>query len=129
MKNNHVVLSGVLLEDAELSEAKEGTARCTFKIIVPKYNNKQGCIELSLFGLSAKAWQPHLYKDRPVDVIGHLDQTVREHEKKTFTNLYLAIEDIRLKPDGDSEELYVEDELIIDDDGDPTIAEAERLGL
>jgi hypothetical protein len=123
MDNNNVFLSGTI-EDAELGETKEGTARCTFKIKVPIFGAEQSTLELSLFGLSAKAWYPHFTTGTPVTITGHLDQTVRKHEGKTFTNLYLGIEDIQLTPKtmGSLEELAGFDD-------DPTLAEAEALGL
>jgi single-stranded DNA-binding protein len=128
MKNNHVSLVGMIPEDAELGETKDGTLRCTFKITVPQFSTEPGALEFTLFGLSAKAWHPHLKKDTPVSITGHLIQTMRTYDGKTFANLYLVIEDIQLKPQEISP--YPQDyDFINFDDDDPTLEEAEKLGL
>jgi single-stranded DNA-binding protein len=99
-KNNSVFLRGRVVDNAELSETKNGSPLCEFALAVLKNGGAESIINLSISGLAAKGFYRALKKGRLAAVSGSLGQSVYEREYKTSTWLRVFVDDIQFEDGG-----------------------------
>jgi single-stranded DNA-binding protein len=91
---NKAYLSGIVARDAVLKETRRGQV-CEFAVSAPDGEGETE-ITAALFGLAARTWRPLLTAGKAVRVEGRLGQTTRQVGDRTYVNLRLVVEDVRL---------------------------------
>ena len=104
MSLNTLTLSGNLGADAELRCTKGGSAVLTFSLAVnervPKgdgtWGDRTNWIDCTMFGKRAESLAPYLRKGNKVSIVGHLHQSVWQHEGQNRRRLEVRVDEIEL---------------------------------
>lgn len=104
MSLNTCTESGRLGKAAELRYTTNGVAVVTFSIAVDErrkqadgsYQDEANWFQCVMFGKRAEALQPYLTKGTKLSLVGHLRQSIYEHNGQKRSSVEIVVDDVEL---------------------------------